>query len=97
MMAPPRASLVDTLRFRLLFNSQDMLAQLVESFFGDIAEQGIFATGQRRSDVGPILRLQRSKGRRKEMAILHQDVMPLLIDEIANDRIDGLPKHFTIS
>jgi hypothetical protein len=85
-----------TLVFRFLLKPQDMLAQRFESFFGDVAEQGIIAPGQRQGDLRPVLRLQRLEGRRKEMAIFHRNVTPLVLDKIANDPIDSLPKHLTI-
>jgi hypothetical protein len=42
------------------------------------------------------LRLKRLKRCRKEISIFHHHVMALVRDEIANNRIDILPKNFTI-
>ena len=53
-------------------------------------------TGDGRSDLRPILRLKGLKRGRKEIAIFHHHVMPLVRDEIANNGIDILPKNFSI-
>ena len=52
--------------------------------------------GQGRSDFGPIGRPQCLQGRREEIAILHHDVTPLVLQEIANDGVHVLPTEFAI-
>jgi hypothetical protein len=49
-------------------------------------------TGYGRSDLRPILRLEGLERGRKEIAIFHHDVAPLVLYEIANDGIHILPK-----
>jgi len=73
-----------------------MLAQEIEPFFSDLAEQGILVARQRRGDLGPVLNFQGSEGCRKEIAIFHPNVMPLVLDEIANDYTDIFSKHLSI-
>lgn len=73
-----------------------MCAQRIEPLFGDIAEQRIFLIGYGRSDLRPILRLKGPKRGRKEIAIFHHDMVPLVLDEIANNGIHIFPKNFTI-
>ena len=82
--------------FSLLFQLQDTRSYRVEGLFGRLAKQRILMLGQGRSDFCPILRLQSLEGGRKEIAIFHHDVIPLVLDEIANDVIHILPRDFTI-
>ncbi len=53
-------------------------------------------SGQGSSDLRPISRLQSPEGGRKEITIFHHDVMPLVLDEVANDGINILPRHLMI-
>ena len=53
-------------------------------------------TGYGRSDLRPILRLERLKRSRKEISIFHHHVASLVRNEIANNGVDILPKNFTI-
>src|SRR5262245_11494271 len=73
------------LDFGLLLQAQDMRAQAIEPLFRGVAEQRIPVIGHCGGDLRPIPRLQRLQRRGKELMVFHHDVVPLALDEVAND------------
>src|SRR6185295_5130405 len=84
------------LRLGLLLQLQDVPAHGLEALFDHIAEQRVLAVGQRRRDLRPVLRLQCSDRSRKEVTLLHQDMLPLMRDEVAHDGIYGRTRNLTV-
>ena len=68
----------------------------VEPLFDGLTEKRILPIGQSRGDLRPILTLQSLNRRRKEFTIFHGNMGPFVLDEVANDAVDGLPPDFPI-
>src|ERR1043166_6819997 len=83
-------------RLRLPLQLQDMASDALAPGGDGFADEAGALTGQSRGDLRPILRLQRLDRGRKEVALFHGHVTTFLLDEVANDVIDGLSLEFPI-
>jgi hypothetical protein len=68
----------------------------IKAFFDGLTEKRILPIGQSRGDLRPLLRLQSPNRGRKEIPLFHGDMAPFVLDEVANDVVDGFPQDFPI-
>jgi len=89
--------LVKPLRLRFAFYLKDLSPEHIEFLFKTRLGKRVVAISQFQGDICPILRPERVERRRKEDALLHFHVLPLVVDEIMNDIVHGPPKKILVA
>jgi hypothetical protein len=64
--------------------------------FDRFTEERVLLISRSGGDLRPVLRLQNPNRRWEESALLHGHMAPLLLDEVANDVVYGVPQEFPI-
>jgi hypothetical protein len=85
------------LRLCFLRHLQDISPERLEFFFKARLIEWVIAVGQSLSDICPVLGPQRGERGRKHNALLHGHVLPLVLDEVANDVIHRLAQDILVA
>jgi len=89
--------LIKPLRLRFGFYLEDLSPERIEFLFKTRLAERVVAISQLQRNICPVLRPQRLERGRKEDALLHFHVLPLVVDEITNNFVHGLTKKILVA
>src|SRR5271169_6193917 len=88
---------VSALRLRFLFHIQNVPPDRAKFLFKVRLGERAIAVGQLQGDICPVLYSERVEHGRKHDALLHGHMLPLVVDEVANDVVYALSQEILVA